>query len=100
MLNRVKVHRLDGGVVHTNSLCPRLVPSGRKISRQEEDPAEVKRLGASLVLHHPDQVLDICCSRFDMFREMRELFEAEIAEHEQNLDEADPRRVHYYHRWT
>jgi len=29
--------------------------------------------------------------RFDMFREMRELFEAEIAEHEENLDEADPR---------
>ena len=26
-----------------------------------------------------------------MFREMRELFEAEIAEHEENLDEADPR---------
>merc|ERR1719220_505074 len=29
--------------------------------------------------------------RFDMFREMRELFEAEIADHEENLDQADPR---------
>ena len=31
-----------------------------------------------------------------MFREMRELFEAEIAEHEENLDEADPRCVHHH----
>ena len=42
MLNRIKVYRLDGGVVHTNSLCPCFVPSGRKISRQQEDPAEVQ----------------------------------------------------------
>ena len=31
-----------------------------------------------------------------MFREMRELFEAEIAEHEENLDEADPRCLHHH----
>ena len=31
-----------------------------------------------------------------MFREMRELFEAEIAEHEENLDEADLRCLHHH----
>ena len=31
-------------------------------------------------------------ARFEMFREIRELFEAVIEEHEESLDESEPRQ--------
>ena len=34
----------------------------------------------------------IVIARFEMFREIRELFEAVIEEHEESLDESDPRQ--------
>ena len=34
----------------------------------------------------------IVFARFEMFREIRELFEAVIEEHEESLDESDPRQ--------
>ena len=57
---------------------------------------QYKPPGTKKVCLSPPPILAL--ARFEMFREIRELFEAVIEEHEESLDESDPRHCHTNHR--
>ena len=101
---RLKIHRLDGGALHQHPFPPRPLPSPWKTPCQRSDQKKVlphndyyncQRSKEGAVSQFSLKSFSILALiRFELFREIREMCQAVIEEHEETLDESDPRHYH------
>ena len=101
---RLKIHRLDGGALHKHPFPPRPLPSPWKTPCQRSDQKKVlphndyyncQRSKEGAVSQFSLKSFSILALiRFELFREIREMCQAVIEEHEETLDESDPRHYH------